>query len=1007
MSKRTISQLLDDDASENATQPLDGPSWSSKRTKLDSTTDALDYPDISKAVIKQTPFQQPTQVISFSYTPSRALEFDDSALRFYVDPPPGAKLGHGYQQWVRKPDERGRIDGLLQAFAKAQTTSGVPLQDVGVVAWRGVMTKDEWELNVMYVNGTLYFEEHLSEERLKQKNDIEPRHRIQTYYGYSFESYCTSQTPTRKISSSASDPVGWGGDVDTNVQWCSVVRTKLGNTRLLIGGEVDCVRERYTHQTDTFVELKTSLAIRGAHDEAKFEKKLLKFYFQSFLLGVPEIVVGFRTPSGVVTTTQSFKTIQLPRLVRGKPGAWDPLICLAWGDQVITFLKDVVRREICPDASVWRVKFTPRKGIAVTMLDLVDMEDVRGGEDRVGFLPTWYWKESQAAGAHKATPAKPPAAAPGLTVGWQLPDALTSCRPHRPALNAHDVHNPFLAVLSDELLWPVSTLPSRVMATPSSSATSPSPPMTFIPHPSAQSQPSASSFIDSADKDQRQRAVQKFMARAEISTAAHNIHHVPLRDLEAHSQNQSQTASFSRTIAAKRKATGNNNNYYNNPATQNPHGATTGSSSLRRGGSGSMLPPSSPRTYYPAVNGSAYATTSNNDPSFMSRPANPNQSLYTSILAPPPSKQARTIHNAGDPPVAASSRPLASPRARAPKRITTDIGHSQTKSRKLDHGASPQSSNSRKVKRTPTDKGKRKQHGADVDTETGGDVDMKAAATLTSLLMHHRPSMTGSASSPRSSIDGSEAGSNYSYSHFAQSSARTITAASPPAPVSAAASTSTVTEASIRNHTPPPPALAPAPPPGAEKVTTPRPAPTDSEAANLMLFLATSPSPARPTNTDSRDLAAYRALGGGPPGVLRDKGRVLFASGSGTEPSVMSKAPALARSGDASFTSSISSIGGELGGASSPSTRNARNDSPRPTYPQGPVEFNFNDFIHGSPSPSRGPVVPAPKANLGLRADVGRKLFEEEQMRHALGGVQSPGKRPERALGAGIDLVQS
>jgi hypothetical protein len=30
--------------------------------------------------------------------------------------------------------------------------------------------------------------------------------------------------------------------------------------------------EKYTGQTDTFVELKTSLAIRGPHDEAKFEK---------------------------------------------------------------------------------------------------------------------------------------------------------------------------------------------------------------------------------------------------------------------------------------------------------------------------------------------------------------------------------------------------------------------------------------------------------------------------------------------------------------------------------------------------------------------------------------------------------------------------------------------------------------------------------------------------------------------------------------------------------------
>jgi len=64
-----------------------------------------------------------------------------------------------------------------------------------------------------------------------------PHHRLQTYYGYAFESWCTAPE--------AGAPPGWGGDIDTNVQWCSVVKTKLGNTRLVIGGEVDCVRGQF------------------------------------------------------------------------------------------------------------------------------------------------------------------------------------------------------------------------------------------------------------------------------------------------------------------------------------------------------------------------------------------------------------------------------------------------------------------------------------------------------------------------------------------------------------------------------------------------------------------------------------------------------------------------------------------------------------------------------------------------------------------------------------------
>lgn len=74
---------------------------------------------------------------------------------------------------------------------------------------------------------------------------MDPRQSLQTYFGYSFESYCTSNLPVRSsISNDRAQrhPSGWGGDVDTNVQWCSVIRTKLGDVRMVLGGEVDCVR---------------------------------------------------------------------------------------------------------------------------------------------------------------------------------------------------------------------------------------------------------------------------------------------------------------------------------------------------------------------------------------------------------------------------------------------------------------------------------------------------------------------------------------------------------------------------------------------------------------------------------------------------------------------------------------------------------------------------------------------------------------------------------------------
>ncbi|KAL1740560.1 RAI1 like PD-XK nuclease-domain-containing protein [Schizophyllum fasciatum] len=377
----------------------------------------LAFPDRSKPPRRAPAFQQPSPLISFSYTPAHELEFTDSALRYFVPPPrSGLRLEYGYERWVRRPDARGRLDGLLRALARVRERGGVG--EVGIVAWRGIMTKiliapyeerDGWDLNVMCANGTLYLEEHLTEAKLAEKNNMEPRQRKMTYYGYAFESYCTSATPQRAPGPppgvARDAPVAWSGDVDTNVQWCSVVKTKLGATRMVIGGEVDCVEGHYSDtRTDTFVELKTSMMIRGAADRARFEKKLLKFYFQSFLLGVPTIIVGFRTPAGVVQAVERFKTMEIPRMVRGKPGAWDPAVCLAWGEAFVAFLKggdgntakDGAASAPCDTGpAVWRVRFTPKAGVSVSRLDEAGVADVVGGEDRVGFLPRWYWEELQ------------------------------------------------------------------------------------------------------------------------------------------------------------------------------------------------------------------------------------------------------------------------------------------------------------------------------------------------------------------------------------------------------------------------------------------------------------------------------------------------------------------------------------------------------------------------------------------------------------------------------------
>jgi RAT1-interacting protein len=108
-----------------------------------------------------------------------------------------------------------------------------------------------------------------------------------------------------------------------------------------------------------------------------------------------EIVVGFRTPNGKLVTVQPYKTLEIPRLVRGKQDAWDAQICLSWAETFLTWIRSNVEAGSDAPGSVWRVKFTPRVGVQLALLQEEGRREVEAGEDRVGFLPRWYWNEMQ------------------------------------------------------------------------------------------------------------------------------------------------------------------------------------------------------------------------------------------------------------------------------------------------------------------------------------------------------------------------------------------------------------------------------------------------------------------------------------------------------------------------------------------------------------------------------------------------------------------------------------
>ncbi|KAF6767641.1 RAI1-like protein [Kalmanozyma brasiliensis GHG001] len=425
-------------------------------------------------------FQQPAPLCSFSFDETRKQWQDDRCKRYYRGPPPynnrhphqgrappvsGADLNYGLERFVRRDESVPEHLDALAASLQHRTESAASEKErdeldqerrkADVVTWRGIVTKictayeqsaearfsDPLNLNAMMMDGTLYLEEFASASAMteKQRKEDDPKMLRMGYYGYSFESYCTVETeaqtrepfrPTPQKNSPVSHPAGWSGDVNTNVQWCQVVKTKLGDNRLVIGGEVDAVERNPATGREELVELKTSMQMtsaqrnpgKAAMDQERFEKKLLKFFLQSYLLGISKIVVGFRDYHGFLTTHQDFETLRIPRMVRagqpiagqfdhaGKPlireqSVWEPKDALGFGDQILSFIRKTISSYSAAETAaeggvghgkvqhpVFRVTFqSPFEQIEIRQLSeqevLEEAQDGGRSGERVGFLP--------------------------------------------------------------------------------------------------------------------------------------------------------------------------------------------------------------------------------------------------------------------------------------------------------------------------------------------------------------------------------------------------------------------------------------------------------------------------------------------------------------------------------------------------------------------------------------------------------------------------------------------
>ncbi|XP_068106431.1 decapping and exoribonuclease protein [Hyperolius riggenbachi] len=307
-------------------------------------------------------YRLPSEVGSFSLDEKRCYHGDARRLRYYR-PPAGVDKDGASLRWdlmdgfedryvQRDEDEKEGLLHLLTWIKENRRLvkgTGKRPVDRDFVTWRGHLTKilcspyetqEGWILAITLFRGTLYISERETEAAYKKRKGRTVEQEKLMYSGYKFESFLCADSPDGTPHPSEV--------VNTNEAFCSVLLGRLASHSFLLSGEVDCSDPSASNPAPPsgYVELKSSVQIRNPHQQRSFNRyKLLKWWCQSFLIGIPLIVAGFRDQQGKISSLQNYRTSDIPHLVRGDKQSWDPAVCMNFCNAFLSHVKSVVTRD--------------------------------------------------------------------------------------------------------------------------------------------------------------------------------------------------------------------------------------------------------------------------------------------------------------------------------------------------------------------------------------------------------------------------------------------------------------------------------------------------------------------------------------------------------------------------------------------------------------------------------------------------------------------------------------
>lgn len=378
----------------------------------------LQFPLSSRSA--KSSLRQPREILSYSIDINGKQHIgSNQELRYYYFPetvlPGKPDLNEGVKSFIEKSKtESGHLNELLRALIHYERTLNNGKRVKGdFVTYRGVMTRlltlpfsqnEDLDINIVWFDGQIFLELDFELLEFKRREETE-RSKLMSYWGYKFEALATLPKPWSQCTREEIE--GRRKNVVDNIsEYCTVVRTGVGKMKVVLGAEVDCVSD-YKASSDNYaahykeegqdydylmdeppskddtnplhhyLELKTSRYIVNPNVARQFEGKLLKSWAQSFLIGVPKIVYGFRDDGGFVKSVEEFDTAEIPKMVFNSSytdakSKWNGNECVSFYAAVLAWIKAAVPED---EKKAWRLQYK-------ASADVLELVQLHGFEEQ-------------------------------------------------------------------------------------------------------------------------------------------------------------------------------------------------------------------------------------------------------------------------------------------------------------------------------------------------------------------------------------------------------------------------------------------------------------------------------------------------------------------------------------------------------------------------------------------------------------------------------------------------